>query len=265
MEQLSRAGFETHDHTVVREAQALIAKAAYDRALALLLPLYSLSTGYPTYFLLLGECYTGLGQFSYATQAYERALQLTPNSPRARMLFEVLQDTTRSVPSDATSSEDQRIEVDQEAVASHSAGQEKLGKLFQLEKNRKARRLQQRTRTFEPPRTGSSPASPVAEHLSQEPASFDLDHLAEVLTKERPLVKPAESAPAATQEPEMQPVASPIYSETLAAILVQQGKLDEAKKVLMHLARTIPEKRQEFRTRIAELDTAIQEMKTKLR
>jgi hypothetical protein len=91
---------------------------------------------------------------------------------------------------------------------------------------------------------------------------FDLAKVAEELTRERPLVKPGSSSDAASSidlaaGTETDSVDDQLVSETLAAILLNQGKLVEAKKVYIQLARKDPRQFEQYHKKIEAIDNLL--------
>lgn len=99
---------------------------------------------------------------------------------------------------------------------------------------------------------------PVALPSEALPPQFDLDRTADELTRERPLVKPvlepderrAEQLPNMDEQPAL-------VSETLAEIMIRQGKLAEAKKVYIQLSRLQPTRYEYFQNKIEAIDKLV--------
>jgi tetratricopeptide (TPR) repeat protein len=110
-------------------------------------------------------------------------------------------------------------------------------------------------------RQAGSPA-PTLGLLFEEPIADDrltLQELSKALLPEREALEQSipNSAPEVADERlEAQPEEPEIglVSETLARIMIKQGKLDEARKVYIQLARLDPDRYPYFRDRMAELD-----------
>jgi hypothetical protein len=87
----------------------------------------------------------------------------------------------------------------------------------------------------------------------EEPPHFNIDKTADELTRERPLVKPMPE-PEHIQ-PQLAGEETPaLVSETLAEIMIRQGKLTEAKKVYIQLSRMQPLRYAHFKTKIEAID-----------
>ena len=109
----------------------------------------------------------------------------------------------------------------------------------------------------------SAPTAPAREGtlaefldpIAQDPAQhFNLNRTADELTRERPLVKPAPD-PEHIQPAQLPDEDSPgLVSETLAEIMIRQGKLTEAKKVYIQLSRMQPDRYAHFKTKIEAID-----------
>lgn len=90
--------------------------------------------------------------------------------------------------------------------------------------------------------------------------NFDLERIADELTRERPLVKPLE---ADALEPAVNAVSNEhsseavIASETLANIMLGQGKLTDAQKLFIRLAREQPDKFEYYKTKIDAISQLI--------
>jgi hypothetical protein len=91
--------------------------------------------------------------------------------------------------------------------------------------------------------------------IEQEPAqNFNLNRTADELTRERPLVKPAPE-PEHIQTAQLPDEESPgLVSETLAEIMIRQGKLTDAKKVYIQLSRIQPDRYAHFKSKIEAID-----------
>lgn len=98
-------------------------------------------------------------------------------------------------------------------------------------------------------------APQTTKEQQQTESSFDLRKVADVLTAERPIVRPSL---ARAEEHEMVETSDrhEVLSETLGDILFKQAKYSEARKVFMHLARIHPERIEEFKKKIAEIDAS---------
>ena len=83
---------------------------------------------------------------------------------------------------------------------------------------------------------------------------FNLNRTADELTRERPLVKPAPEPEHIQPSPLPNEDGLPLVSETLAEIMIRQGKLNDAKKVYIQLSRMQPGRYAHFKTKIEAID-----------
>jgi tetratricopeptide (TPR) repeat protein len=230
---------------VVRDARMLTESGDAQTALALLEHFASLEVEqYPGYFIALGECQLALGKLLEARRALKLALALVPNSPRAAILMELCtpedSDNTQTyrlvAPTNAKHSEltlAPFFAEAQEETVEHPASQEpKLTEILRA--------------------SIKTPATPKA-------TSFDLERVATLLARDRPLVQPT---------PEVDPAqhsvsdtdakhATHFVSETLAEILVRQGKLADARTTYLELAVRHPERAPFFESRANALEHEI--------
>lgn len=91
------------------------------------------------------------------------------------------------------------------------------------------------------------PAEPI------DQVTFNMDRTADELTRERPLVRPMPE-PEHIQPPHAGEETPALVSETLADIMIRQGKLTEAKKVYIQLSRLHPARYAYFKTKIEAID-----------
>lgn len=110
----------------------------------------------------------------------------------------------------------------------------------------------------QPKRTLAALLDPIPELAAEVgPISqqFDMDKTADELTRERPLVRPIPEPEHIQSVPLPEPEGAPaLVSETLADIMIRQGKLTDAKKVYIQLARLQPERYAHFKTKIEAID-----------
>jgi hypothetical protein len=223
---------------VVHSAWDKLQAGDTDGALALLASVERDCHGYSSYHVVLASALLTKKEYSQALGAAEQALQLTPASPHAKLIAEISRERMQasSAPSDV---------IQSEAETAGPEGSE---------------------RAILPPKTIEGAASPTPRRTlaalldpiteAETPAShFNIDKTADELARERPLVR-------ATPEPEhIQPIQLPdtqdgpgLVSETLAEIMIRQGKLTEAKKVYIQLSRLQPGRYEHFRTKIEAID-----------
>ncbi len=181
---------------------------------------------YPTFFIVKAECELGLGARAESLRSLKTALRLSPNSARPALLIEALR-VESSAPEPETFAEEKNERIT-------------LGLLLDAE--------------------------PIPEPKSAEPElpSFNLEAIAMRLSAERPIVRPlAEVADSPKDSPatvtstllhEAENGELGLVSETLAEIMTHQGKIDDARKVYIQLARLHPLSYDYFKNRIEELD-----------
>lgn len=233
------------------EARNAIQSGDLTTAFRELVSLFPRLSGYPTYYIVLGECYLAIEEFALAEEAFERALNLSPNSIRPLLLQEIAAHKQReSVTSpDQDVSPEMPISQSWEETANE---QPTLAGLFDLEKKIDPERIDFEEKHY----SLEHRDKPVS---SSSDTAIDIAQLADILTKERPIVKPSEEPIASPEGVLAGDDSSPIYSETFAKILITQGKLHEAQKVYMHLARINPALRSEYREKIAVLEQMLVE------
>lgn len=96
----------------------------------------------------------------------------------------------------------------------------------------------------------------------EKTTGFDLAKVAEELTRERPLVKPSPGTDTSnsvdlTAGTESDSMDERLVSDTLAGILLTQGKLVEAKKVYIQLARKDPRQFDLYNKKIEAIDNLL--------
>ncbi len=177
---------------------------------------------YPSYHIVRGEYLIALGRLDEARESLKCALKLSPNSARPAFLLESLYG-----------SQQKPVEPEPKK-ASITKPLKKQGTLAALFGETDAR-VPQRIRTQAAEKTPNS--------------NFDLGAIASLLSRERPLVRPTSEHPETTT-----PVAakkSPAFvSETLAGILLGQGKLKEALESYEYLYTNDPDRADYYRERI---------------
>jgi tetratricopeptide (TPR) repeat protein len=168
----------------------------------------SVSQQYPSYHIVRGECLIALGRTTEARAALKLALKLSPNSARPALLLESLYESSDTL---------EPIGVQTASLTRPLKKAATLAALFGDASDEPRHR----------PR--------VASINHERRSNFNLGEIASLLTRERPLVRPnAESMH--LEEPVLyQDSGSPVISETLAGILLGQGKLQEALDAYRHL------------------------------
>jgi predicted Zn-dependent protease len=209
-----------------------------DGALTLLASVERDCQGYSSYHVVLASALLTKKAYSQALGAAEQALRLTPASPHAKLIAEISRERMQasSAPSAVILREDETT-IPEEAESTIQAPKEVGGEASPT-----------------PRRTLASLLDPITDTEALG-SHFNIDKTADELTRERPLVR-------ATPEPEhIQPTQLPeapdapaLVSETLAEIMIRQGKLTEAKKVYIQLARLQPERYGHFKTKIEAID-----------
>lgn len=211
--------------SVVHSAWDKLLMGELDEALELLRSVESETGKYSTFHVVLAGVLLAKNDYVHARHAAQRALALAPTSAHAKLIAEIAQEKIQSggkepVKSDAT-----------EPVA--------LGEI---------------PSPVPPRRTLASLLDPEEPQAATGP-QFDIDRTADELTRERPLVRPIPEPEhiqsVVLPEPEDAPA---LVSETLAEIMIRQGKLNDAKKVYIQLARQQPERYPHFKTKIEAID-----------
>jgi tetratricopeptide (TPR) repeat protein len=113
-------------------------------------------------------------------------------------------------------------------------------------------------KTSESDDTLASFLDPAENRPDDAQPQFDLDKTAAELSRERPLVKPSPepSDTPAVQMPDAEDQPG-LVSETLAEIMIKQGKLADAKKVYIQLSRSQPARYEHFRAKIEAIDKLV--------
>jgi tetratricopeptide (TPR) repeat protein len=236
---MSQPEHTLEDSTIT--ARELLMSGNFSGAIQLLdgLREVALEAQYPSFFIVLAEALIADERLSEARQALREALHISPNSPRPALLLEGLNDHTMGA-----------SPAKNEPIRSR-----KLGDLLDIE--------------FTSATSKSTPSSyqgtPVAEsdhrsELGRGGVQFDLEKVASDLSSERTTIRPtpiitsvpSPSKPTTSDEP----AAPALVSETLAKLLVQQGKLEEARKVYIQLSRLEPNRYSHYQERINELRSA---------
>lgn len=198
-----------------------------DLAIMLLQGVEPEARAYATYYVVLGSALLSKQQNEAALSAASTALELTPGSPHAILIRDLSRERIGRPIED--------LDNNVGTTGGHAQVEERV-------------QIEPRTRV-----TLAALLDPLRE-TAQIP-QFDIDRTADELTRERPLVRPV-------PEPEhIQPTPLPdqedapaLVSETLAEIMIRQGKLSDAKKVYIQLARQQPEKYAHFKTKIEAID-----------
>jgi tetratricopeptide (TPR) repeat protein len=192
--------------------------------------------------MVLGECLLASHFEADAKAAFKHALQLAPNSARAALLLESMGDP---VPTTKLA-----------AQQSISAKPRTLASLFDDAPRSK--------NTGTPTKKVASAISP-SEVKPYE--SFNLAHIASMLTKDRPLVRPASHADPETEVlPDTETVQQThLVSETLAGILLGQGKFEEALQAYKKLRKQEPGRKAYFNERIKTIEQRLKGSKQKHR
>ncbi len=202
---------------VVHSAWDKLQAGDVEGALNLLRSVEPESEGYSTYHVVLGSALLTKQEFGAALNAAEQASALAPESPHARLIAEIARERLQLM-------DQPEPELITEDVAQA------------------------------PRRTLAALLDPISSLEPQTP-QFDIDKTADELTRERPLVR-------AIPEPEPIPPGQPtesedgpaLVSETLADIMIRQGKLRDAKKVYIQLSRLQPERYAHFAAKIEAID-----------
>ena len=227
---------------VVRDARLLTESGDARTALALLEHFSShIVEQYPGYFIALGECQLALGNPLEARRALKIALALVPNSPRAAILMELC--------TPEQSNQIANIPTEPAPFVKHAGPT--LAPFFASAPNEQVAH----PALHEPKRAGISEAPPP----TQTRTTFDLERVATMLARDRPLVQPAPEGDAG------HPVdsetgakhATHFVSETLAEILVGQGKLADARVTYLELALRHPDRAEFFASRASALEHEI--------
>lgn len=215
--------------SVVHAAWDKLLAGELDAAHVLLQRVEASSQRYSTYHVVLASLHLTKGEHKAALSAAEQALSLSPGSPHAMLIAELAKE---------------RLSVEQVANGA------------ELEPITQAGPSTRRTLAslMDPLETTPiSGASVVV--LEQAAEQFDIDKTADELTRERPLVRPVPEPehiqPVALPEPEGAPA---LVSETLAEIMIRQGKLNDAKKVYIQLSRLQPDRYPHFKAKIEAID-----------
>lgn len=175
---------------------------------------------YSTFHVVFGSALLSKHLYHEALAAAERALELTPASPHAKLIAEIARERVQSSDIQPAS-----------APIEPAAPKKTLASLL-------------------------DPIHEVAVVGASEPAEqFNIDRTADELTRERPLVRPIPEPehiqPSQLPEPEGAPA---LVSETLAEIMIRQGKLQDAKKVYIQLSRLQPDRYAHFKSKIEAID-----------
>jgi tetratricopeptide (TPR) repeat protein len=263
--------------SVLYHARTNIQQGNVDAAFRELVGLFPKMSSYPTYFIVLGECYLAIEEYGLAYQAFERALTLSPNSIRPLLLQEiarakiaqtekdpVVSNEPKELQLESSSQEHGSIDVDDSGTDDSSiddpsreySNNRTLAGLFDLEHQGE----------IDDQETTTASSTLSSDVLNQQPESsaqtneLDIAQLADILTRERPIVKPSEEPVQLLKSGSTPEDPSSVYSDTFAKILISQGKLAEAQKVYMHLARLHPERRTEYRENIIALERMLLEI-----
>jgi tetratricopeptide (TPR) repeat protein len=200
---------------VVHSAWDKLQAGDINGALILLSNVEAECTRYSTYHVVLGSALLTQQEYGAALEAASRALHLSPESPHAKLIAEISRE---------------RIEVSIELEPLIVAAP------------------QIRTRTL------AALLDPIPSDEPQAP-QFNIDKTADELTRERPLVRAIpEPEPKSPSEPTESEDGPSLVSETLADIMIRQGKLKDAKKVYIQLSRLQPERYDHFATKIEAID-----------
>jgi tetratricopeptide (TPR) repeat protein len=178
---------------------------------------------YPSYFIVRGELLIALGRTDEARESLKHALKLSPNSARPALLLESLYGPTNAPTAQI------------KAAGSVTKPLQDAARLSALFGDQDA-----------------EPRRPVRIiHAHAEPRShFDLGQIASLLTRERPLVRLIPNAVRPDKPEAAASAVAPVISETLAGILLGQGKLKEALEAYEHLLANDPEREGYFKERI---------------
>jgi hypothetical protein len=203
---------------VVHSAWELLLAGDVDGAHVLLHSVVQECHDYSTFYVVLGAALLSSRDHAGALHAAKRAVELTPGSPHARLIVAIAQERLTV-----------KAEPREQEIADPALEQPK------------------------PRRTLSSLLDPLSE--AERSTQFDLDRTADELTRERPLVRPIPEPehiqPVELPEPEDAPA---LVSETLAEIMIRQGKLTDAKEVYIQLSRLQPERYPHFKAKIEAID-----------
>jgi len=215
---------------------------------------------YPSYHLVRAECLIALGQFVEAQHALRIALKLAPNSPLAALLLESITsadlfaaaqieiDTTETVSPDEASVPTSEMEMPHGFSAVHSPAtiaphgqpiihamrpKPELGTLGVLFGD-----------VFEP-----HPCDPLE--------GFDLQTTARELSRNPPSLHVTRESDEQVDDDQSPLQESELVSETLAGILLGQGKLQEAMNAYRQLQKSEPSRAEYFRARVELLEAKL--------
>jgi len=227
--------------TIVHEARKLIVRGLAGEAYSLLESVHASAEYYPSFYVALGECLIALGRQQEAQTALKRALVLAPNSARPAILLESLYlelPRTQEMPSNKSSV------MGRASSDKKTSGAKTLASLFG----------EHDEATLPRPRMESK-----VDGILDTPKtpSFDLAHVASMLTRDRPLVRPTSDTHLFTGEHHEESHEPPLVSETLAGILLGQGKLNEALSAYKQLKRVNPDRAKEYDERIRSIESRV--------
>jgi tetratricopeptide (TPR) repeat protein len=226
----------------VKSARDLLLSGHVNDALGTLESVRKAAKNYPSFYIVLGECLLASHYEEDAKAAFKHALQLAPNSARAALLLESIVDPVLL----------KEVVVEKQALTQPRT----LASLFE-----------DAPRSKEIARPKKKIASPIKTPETKPTESFNLAHVASMLTKDRPLVRPASHA---DLETEVLPDAETAHethlvSETLAGILLGQGKFEEALQAYKKLRKQEPGRKSYFDERIKTIEQRLKGSKQKHR
>ena len=230
---------------IVHEARALETRGLRAEALTLLKSIGDSAEHYPSFYVVLGECLIGLGRTAEARTALKRALHLAPNSAQPAILLESLDHSFDPVAGQAA-------RTSAAPAKQRSSNGLTLASLFGASPSTPSRSAVAKDRVEVRPEALKRTVS-----ASHEVPSFDLAQVASLLSRERPLVRPTSESSIPFDDAQRTSTESPLISETLAGILLGQGKLTEALSAYRQLRTINPDRKPEYDERIQVIEAKL--------